>query len=257
MLLVVLSPAWAGATTTTTSEGSEAALARIMLTQPLPGYSHGGDYGPLTESTYARYAPSPAQARTVFRHDAGEPGFAGVIRTWQDRSGRNQVRELALHFHSIAEARGTDTAYQHVLTGTRTGSGGSNSFTVDGIASARGYLISATAPGSSRVTDQLQVVLMRVRDYLVLLETDVQPGSANPHPIPSGTAATLAERQYPAIPGALALPTPSPQAANHSLSTTWLAVAAVVGVVAVAGAFALGVNRVGRAHRPGGPRHPG
>ncbi len=105
------------------------------------------------------------------------------------------------------------------------------------------------------MTDQLQVVLIQVHKYLMLLETDVQPGVANPHPIPSGTAASLAERQYPAIPGALALPSPLPKGAGHSVSTTWLALAAVVAVVALAGVLALRITHVSRPHQPGGPRH--
>jgi hypothetical protein len=233
----------------------DGALAAMMLTDPLPGYAPGSVSGPLDAQTYAQYAPNAGDARSLFARDRGQPGFAAVIRTWQDASGHNQVRELALCFHQTAEAGSTASAYERVLSDGAAGSErNGNSFTVDGLPEARGYLIAATAPNSSVVTDELQVVVIRVQQYLFLLETDAQAGPANPRPVPSGTAATLAERQFPAIPGALsasereASPAPAPTA--HATNPMWLALAAVIAVLAVLAVLTLGMTRVTRAERP-------
>jgi hypothetical protein len=237
--------------------GADVALARIMLSDPRRGFGPGTDFGPLNAGLYARYAPDPTHARATFDHDSAESGFAGDVRTWQDASGHNQIRELALRFHAGHEATATTIAYEGVLSGRSTGAGGTagNRFIVPGISAARGYLLTVTGSDDRTITDELQVVLIQVREYVVLIETDVQPGNGNPHPIPSGTVTTLAERQYPAIPGALAVTSPASPGAAHSLSTTWLALAAVIGVVAVAGVFAVGVNRTRPSHRRGA--HPG
>ncbi len=185
-----------GATSTgpATATAAEAALGRLTLQSPLAGYQAGASNGPLDLAIYTRYAPDPGTAATTFRGWAAQPGFAAWIRTWQDRSGLNQVLELAFRFRSPADARATAAGYDRVLSA---GAVPGSTFAVPHLPAARGYLISAT--DGTQVINQLEAVVMQTGVYATVLETNVASTSSNTDPIASGTVVSLAARQYAAL----------------------------------------------------------
>ncbi len=96
--------------TSVVASPADDALDALMLAAPLPGLvdftlvGPGATNGVLTAQTMASYSDDPTQVEQLFDQYSAESGFAGWIKTWQDRTATDRVVEIAIRFHDSTEA---------------------------------------------------------------------------------------------------------------------------------------------------------
>jgi Protein of unknown function (DUF2510) len=220
---------------------SEVALDHMMLSVPLPGLSNLAPVGPgatngvLTAQTLGSYSSDPSQVEKLFDRYKAQPGFAGWIKTFADKTGTEQVVEIAIRFHDAAEAQQNAAAFVSTLqkglsNGTRT--------EVASIPGAAAFTIneaSATSGTISIPAQQVQAVVFSDADYFVALHTD-SPDGPGAHPIAAGTAASLALQQYQDLSSVVRSSRSSPRKArtgSSSGSTARTVGLAMLGAVAI------------------------
>lgn len=255
----------ASSTTSTTAAANVSAgdqrLDALMLSVPLPGLSDfslvgpGATNGPLTAQTLGSYSNDPAQVENLYGRYSAQSGFAGWIKTWQDKSGQNQVVEIAIRFHSAAQARSNDTAFVSTLSKGLSGGArshypsipGSTAFTIDE---------SATTQGTTDIpAQQVQAIVFSAGNYLVVLHTD-SPNGPGTRPIAAGTAGALAFQQYQVLlpvirqqSGATKQTPPPKSSAGSTVRTVGIALLAAVALAVLVIAFVTARRR--RRSEPG------
>jgi len=208
----------------------------------------------LTAQTLGSYSNDPSQVEKLFDQYSAQSGFAGWIKTFEDKTGTAQLVEIAIRFHDSAEAQQNATAFVSTLSkglsnGTRSDIAsipGAVSFVVDE---------SATTSGTISIpAQQVQAVVFSDADYFVAIHTDSPNGSGS-HPIASGTAVALALAQYqhlsPVVRGAHSSPvkTRTGSASGSTARTVGLAMLGAV-VIAIAVVAVLNLRHRRRAkHR--------
>ena len=137
-----------------------------MLAAPLPGLvdfslvGPGATNGVLTAQTMASYSDDPTQVEHLFDQYSAESGFAGWIKTWQDRTGTDQVVEIAIRFHDTAEASTNSAAFVTTLAKGLTERNADRRFRAFPDASAFSINEPATTSGSVSVpAQQVQAVV--------------------------------------------------------------------------------------------------
>ncbi len=202
----------AGPTPATTPSGSPdyPPLSTLVMPTPLPGFAPaptGALNGPITSTTFPAFSSDPTATAHTQATLAAVPGYAGYIRTWNDRATTGGQNDVVVYLFRIPDAR-TATAFITQIETWYRQEPQSRPYQVASIPSASGFALSVSSPQPATE----QVVIFRTGVYVAWIELASVSGPTNPNPLGPAQAEPVAYSQYVPLHGAVGgVSTPVPQ----------------------------------------------